>query len=139
MSQTLAIIKPDAVGSGKAGKVLAHLEAAGFTVRALRMIRMSQAQAGAFYAVHKERPFYDSLVGFMTSGPVIPLVLDAEGAVPKLREVIGATDPAEAEEGTIRQLFAESKERNAIHASDSDENARVEIAFFFSDHERLGL
>lgn len=139
MSQTLAIIKPDAVGSGKAGKVLAHLEAAGFTVRALRMTRMSQVQAGAFYAVHEERPFYDSLVAFMTSGPVIPLVLEAEGAVPKLRGVIGATDPAEAEEDTIRHLYAESKERNAIHASDSDENAGMEIAFFFSGHERSAL
>ena len=138
MSHTLAIIKPDAVGSGKAGKVIAHLEDAGFTVRALRLTRLDQAQAGAFYAVHKERPFYGELVEFMTSGPVIPMVLEADDAVAKLRETIGATDPAEAAEGTVRKLYAESKGRNAIHASDSDENAAVEIAFFFSTHERLG-
>jgi nucleoside-diphosphate kinase len=139
MSQTLAIIKPDAVGSGKAGKILAHLEGAGFEVKALRLLSLSREQAGAFYAVHKERPFYAELVDFMTSGPVIPMVLEAEGAVAKLREAIGATDPAEAAEGTVRKLYAESKGRNAIHASDSDENARGEIGFFFSDHERLGV
>ena len=139
MSVTLVIIKPDAVQSGKAGSILAHLEASGFTVRALQMTRMNVVQAGAFYAVHKERPFFDSLVSFMTSGPVIPIVLEAEDAVANLRTVIGATDPAEADDGTIRKLFAESKERNAIHASDSDENAAFEIAFFFSEHQRLGL
>lgn len=139
MNQTLAIIKPDAVGSGKAGKVLAHLEGAGFTVRALRLISLSKPQAGAFYAVHRERPFYGELVEFMTSGPVIPMVLEADGAVMKLRETIGATDPAEAAEGTVRKLYAESKARNAIHASDSDDNARSEIAFFFSDVERLAV
>jgi len=139
MSQTLAIIKPDAVASGHAGKILAHLEDAGFTVRALRMTRLDDAQAGAFYEVHSERPFYGELVEFMTSGPVIPMVLEAKNAVPKLREVIGATDPAEADEGTVRKLYAESKGRNAIHASDSDENAAQEIAFFFSRHERLGV
>ena len=139
MSLTLAIIKPDAVQSGKAGNVLAHLEAAGFTVRALQMTRMNTVQAGAFYAVHKERPFFDSLVTFMTSGPVIPMVLEAEDAVAELRIVIGATNPAEAADGTVRKLFAESKERNAIHASDSDENAEAEIAFFFSAHQRLSL
>lgn len=139
MSQTLAIIKPDAVGSGKAGKILAHLEGAGFSVKALRLLSLSKAQAGAFYAVHEGRPFYDELVEFMTSGPVIPMVLEAEGAVPLLRETIGATDPAEAAEGTVRKLYAESKGRNAIHASDSDENAGNEIAFFFSEHERIGI
>ncbi len=139
MSLTLVIIKPDAVQSGKAGNILAHLEAAGFTVRAMQMTRMSTVQAGAFYAVHKERPFFDSLVTFMTSGAVIPMILEAEDAVAELRTVIGATDPAEAEDGTVRQLFAESKERNAIHASDSDENAAAEIAFFFSAYQRLGL
>lgn len=137
MSTTLAIIKPDAVAAGKAGKILAHLEDAGFTVRALRMTRLSADQAGAFYAVHRERPFYGELVEFMTSGPVMPMVLEAEGAVPKLRETIGATDPAEAAEGTVRKLYAESKGRNAIHASDSDENAANEIAFFFSEADRL--
>jgi nucleoside-diphosphate kinase len=138
MSQTLAIIKPDAVRSGKAGKVLAHLEQAGFTVRALRMVRLDAGSAGEFYAVHKERPFYGSLVEFMTSGPAIPMVLEAPDAVKKLREVIGATDPAEAAPGTVRKLYAESKERNAIHASDSDENAAREIAFFFSERDRIG-
>ena len=137
MSQTLAIIKPDAVESGKAGKILAHLEASGFRVRAIRMTRLGPETAGEFYAVHRERPFYPSLVAFMTSGPAIPLVLEAEGAVAKLRQVIGATDPAQAEAGTIRKLYAESKERNAIHASDSDENAAQEIAFFFPISEVL--
>lgn len=139
MSQTLAIIKPDAVGAGKAGKILAHLEGAGFAVRAMRLVRLDTEQAKAFYAVHEGRPFYDELVEFMTSGPVIPMVLEAENAVPKLREAIGATDPAEAAEGTVRKLYAESKGRNAIHASDSDENAHNEIAFFFSRSERIRL
>ncbi len=139
MTHTLAIIKPDAVASGRAGAILAHLEKGGFTVQALRMTRLNPAQARAFYAVHKERPFYESLVSFMTSGPVIPMVLEAENAVPALRKAIGATDPAEAEEGTVRALYAESKERNAIHASDSDENARNEIGFFFSQSELLAL
>lgn len=138
MNQTLTIIKPDAVASGKAGAILAHLEQAGFTIRACRMMRLTEAQARSFYEVHKERPFYDSLVAFMTSGPAIPAVLEAAGAVPKLREAIGATDPAEAAEGTVRKLYAESKERNAIHASDSDENAAREIAFFFSESDRIG-
>lgn len=139
MSRTLAIIKPDAVGSGYAGKILAHLEEAGFTVKSIQMTRLSEAQAGSFYAVHRERPFYGDLVNFMTSGPCIPMILEADGAVPKLREVIGATDPVEAEDGTIRKLYAENKERNAIHASDSDENAAVEMGFFFSAKEVLGL
>ena len=132
---TLAIIKPDAVASGKAGKVFAHLEQAGFKVRAARMVKLTQAQAEAFYAVHKERPFYRSLVTFMTSGPAIPMALEADNPVKKLRDVIGATDPKEAAPGTVRALFAESKERNAIHASDSDENARREVGFFFTEAE----
>ncbi|MEZ4414713.1 MAG: nucleoside-diphosphate kinase [Gemmatimonadota bacterium] len=139
MRHTLAIIKPDAVAAGRAGKILAHLEGKGFTVRSLQMVRLSRRQAEAFYEVHRERPFYGALVEFMTSGPAIPMVLEAEGAVARLREAIGATDPAEAAEGTVRKLYAESKERNAIHASDSDENAAREIAFFFSERERLGL
>ena len=139
MSRTLAIIKPDAVAAGKAGKIIAHLEAAGFTVLALRMTRLNEAQAGEFYAVHRERPFYGSLVQFMTSGPIMPMALEADNAVPRLRETIGATDPAEAADGTVRKLYAESKERNAIHASDSDENAAIEIGFFFSTHDRLAL
>jgi len=137
MSHTLAIIKPDAVESGKAGKILAHLEDAGFSIRALRLTTLNEAQASAFYAVHQGRPFYDDLVDFMTSGPVIPVVVEAENAVARLRDTIGATDPAEARDGTVRQLYAESKGRNAIHASDSDANAETEIAFFFSTHERL--
>ena len=139
MSRTLAIIKPDATGSGKAGKVLAHLEGGGFKVRALRMTHLSQAQAEEFYAVHRERPFYGELVEFMTSGPCVPMVLEADDAVGKLREAIGATDPAEAAEGTVRKLYAESKGRNAIHASDSDENAAREIGFFFSEADLLGI
>jgi len=137
MSQTLAIIKPDAVAAGKAGKILAHLEGAGFVVRALRMTRLTVDQARAFYAVHQGRPFYDELVDFMTSGPCIPMILEGSNAVAKLRETIGATDPAEAAEGTVRRLYAESKGRNAIHASDSDENAAVETAFFFATQGRI--
>lgn len=137
MSHTLAIIKPDAVAAGDAGNILAHLEREGFTLRALRMTRLTTAQAGAFYAVHAGRPFYDELVAFMTSGPCVPMILEADDAVAKLRRAIGATDPAEAAEGTVRKLYAESKGRNAIHASDSDENAAVETAFFFSAAECL--
>jgi nucleoside-diphosphate kinase len=133
---TLGIIKPDAVAGGRAGKVLAHLEAEGFTLRAGRMTRLSEAEARAFYEVHQERPFYGSLVAFMTSGPCIPMALERDDAVNHLRQVIGATDPAEAADGTIRKLYAESKERNAIHASDSPENAAREVAFFFSEAER---
>ncbi len=136
---TLAIIKPDAVAAGNAGKVLAHLEDAGFTVRAARMDRLTQSQAEAFYEVHRERPFYRSLVTFMTSGPGIPMILERDDAVATLREVIGATDPSEAAEGTVRRLYAESKERNAIHASDSAENAAREVTFFFPEAEVYGL
>ncbi|MEO7649994.1 MAG: nucleoside-diphosphate kinase [Bryobacteraceae bacterium] len=136
-SRTLTIVKPDAFGAGKAGKVIAHLEAGGFKVVAARVLKMTDAQAGAFYEVHKERPFYGSLVKFMTSGPCMPIVLEADNAVLSLREAIGSTDPAEAAEGTVRKLYAESKERNAIHASDSDENAERESRFFFSDAELI--
>jgi nucleoside-diphosphate kinase len=132
MSFTLAIVKPDAVSRGLAGRILAHLENAGFSIRAIRMLRLSEAQAGEFYAVHRERPFYAALVSFMTSGPCMPVLLEHPDAVPALREVIGATDPAEAATGTVRALFAESKERNAIHASDSDDNAAREASFFFA-------
>jgi nucleoside-diphosphate kinase len=130
---TLAIIKPDAMTSGKAGKVLAHLEAAGFAIRGARVLRLSAAQAEAFYAVHRERPFFRPLVAFMTSGPCLPLALERQDAVATLREVIGATDPKDAAPGTVRALYAESKERNAIHASDSPENAVRELAFFFPE------
>jgi nucleoside-diphosphate kinase len=131
----LAIIKPDAFGAGKAGKILAHLEGQGFVLRAARVLHMTEAQAKEFYEVHKERPFYGSLVSFMTSGPCMPLVLEKENAVAAYRTAIGATDPAEAAEGTVRKLFAESKERNAVHGSDSDENAAREAAFLFSESE----
>lgn len=134
---TLTIIKPDAFGAGKAGKIIAHLEQQGFRILASRVLHMSQAQAGEFYAVHKERPFYGSLVSFMTSGPCMPVILEKASAVSALRTAIGATDPAEAEAGTVRKLYAESKERNAIHASDSDENATREARFFFAEMEVL--
>src|SRR5438445_11190763 len=132
---TLAIFKPDAVKRSLAGKIVAHLEAAGFAVRAARLVKLSPAQAEAFYEVHRERPFYRSLVTFMTSAPALALALERADAVAHLRQVIGATDPAEAKPGTVRQLYAESKERNAIHASDSPENAAREIAFFFPERE----
>jgi nucleoside-diphosphate kinase len=136
---TLGIVKPDAVAGGKAGKVIAHLEQAGFTLRGARLVRLSRAEAGAFYAVHRERPFYRDLVEFMTSGPCLPMALERADAVAHLRTVIGATDPAEAAPGTIRKLYAESKGRNAIHASDSIENAAREVGFFFSEGELAGL
>jgi nucleoside-diphosphate kinase len=138
MQKTLAIVKPDAVAAGTAGKILTQLEGTGFSISALRMIRLSQAQAEAFYEVHRKRPFYSSLVVFMTSGPCIPVLLERENAVAVLRETIGATDPAEAADGTIRKLYAESKERNAIHASDSVENAAREARFFFAEVDELG-
>lgn len=137
-NRTLAIIKPDAFGAGKAGKILALLEEKGFKLIAAKAKYLSQKEAGAFYEVHKARPFYGELVEFMTSGACMPLVLEKEGAVAALREAIGATDPAEAAEGTVRKLYAESKGRNAIHASDSDENAAREIAFFFAETELVG-
>ncbi len=138
MQQTLAIIKPDATERNLVGQILAHLEDAGFQVRALEMTRLTKGQAQEFYAVHKGRPFYEELVEFMTSGPVVPVLLERDDAVAKLREVIGATDPAEAEEGTVRALYAESKGRNSIHASDAPETAAREILFFFSEADAAG-
>ena len=134
---TLTIIKPDAFSTGKTGKIIAHLEGQGFRILASRVIHLTKDQAGEFYAVHRERPFYSSLVTFMTSGPCMPMVLEKPDAVSGLRTAIGATDPAEAAPGTVRKLHAESKERNAIHASDSDENAAREARFFFSETELL--
>jgi nucleoside-diphosphate kinase len=136
---TLGIIKPDAVAGGKTGAILAHLQKAGFIPRAIRLVRLTRPEAGAFYEVHRGRPFYAELVEFMTSGPCLPLALEREDAVAHLRTVIGATDPAEAVPGTVRKLFAESKGRNAIHASDSPENARREVAFFFTEAELARL
>ncbi len=132
-NRTLTIIKPDAFGAGKAGKIIALLEERGFRIAAARVLHLSQAQAEAFYAVHRERPFFASLTKFMTSGPCMPMLLERADAVSSLRETIGATDPAEAAAGTVRALYAESKERNAIHASDSDENAKLEGSFFFAE------
>ena len=132
---TLGIVKPDAVASGNLGNILAHLEKAGYRLRAGRLTRLSQADAEAFYEVHRGRPFYPELVEFMTSGPCFPMALEKDDAVKAFREAIGATDPAQAAPGTIRKLFAESKGRNAVHGSDSDENAAREIAFFFRSTE----
>jgi nucleoside-diphosphate kinase len=134
-NRTLTIIKPDAFNSGKGGLIIAHLEKAGFKIVATRVMRLTEAQAGAFYAVHRERPFFAPLVRFMTSGKCMPIVLERADAVTSLRKAIGATDPAEAEAGTVRKLYAESKERNAIHASDSDENAQRESTFFFAESD----
>lgn len=132
-NRTLTIIKPDAFGTQKAGRILAHLEAQGFTLKAARVMHLSAEQAGKFYEVHKERGFFGELVEFMTSGPCMPMLLEKADAVAALRVAIGATDPAEAADGTVRKLFAESKGRNAIHASDSDDNASVEASFFFPE------
>ena len=137
MDMTLAILKPDSVAAGNAGKILAHLEAEGFTLRALKLLHLSGEQAQAFYEVHRERPFYGSLVEFMTSGPVVPVALERVDAVAHLRQVMGATDVAKAAPGTVRNLFGTSIERNAIHGSDSAENAALELAFFFSRAELL--
>jgi nucleoside-diphosphate kinase len=136
---TLGIVKPDAVETGKTGAILAHLQKAGFTIRAARLVRLTRAEAEAFYEVHRGRPFYGDLVQFMTRGPSLPVVLERQDAVTHMRNVIGATDPAEAAPGTIRKLFAESKGRNAIHASDSPENATREVGFFFTEGELAQL
>ena len=134
---TLTIVKPDAFGAAKAGKIIALLEEKGFRVKAARVLHLTKQQAEEFYAVHRGRPFYGELVDFMTSGPCMPLVLEKAGAVLALRDAIGATDPAEAAPGTVRKLYAESKGRNAIHASDSDENAVREARFFFAETELI--
>jgi len=133
--RTLTIIKPDSVENGNIGNIVAHLEREGFRVVAARMLRLTQAQAGAFYAVHRERPFYGSLVAYMTSGPVWVMCLEREDAVHHLRTVMGATNPADAADGTIRAAYGTSIERNAIHGSDSLENAAIEVAFFFAASE----
>jgi nucleoside-diphosphate kinase len=135
LQRTFSIVKPDAVATGKAGLILSLLESNGFRILGLRMVKLSQAQAEGFYAVHKERPFFKSLVTFMTEGPVIVMALEREDAVKKLREVMGATNPANAAEGTVRKLYAESIERNAIHGSDAPETAAQELAYFFNGIE----
>ncbi len=136
-NHSLTIIKPDAFASGKAGQIIAHLEKGGFKIIAARVMRLTDAQAGEFYGVHRERPFFGSLTKFMTSGKCMPMILEKADAVASLRTAIGSTDPAEAAEDTVRKLFAESKERNAIHASDSDENAEREARFFFAEADTL--
>lgn len=138
-NRTLGIVKPDAVTGGKLGAILAHLEREGFVIRAARLLRMSGIEAEAFYEVHRGRPFYPGLVEFMSSGPCFPMVLEKANAVQAFRAVIGATDPEEAAPGTIRKLYAESKGRNAVHGSDSDETAAHEIEFFFTEAERAAL
>ena len=135
---TLAIIKPDAVASGNAGKIIDRILQTGFKIRASRIIHLTRDQAEDFYAVHRERPFYDELTSFMSSAPAMPLVLEKSGAVEEFRKLMGATDPAEAEKGTIRKHFAKNKGENAVHGSDSDENAQKEVAFFFAQSDILG-
>jgi nucleoside-diphosphate kinase len=136
--RTLSIIKPDATRRNLTGRINAKFEEAGLRIVAQKRLQLTQAQAGAFYAVHKERPFYKDLVSFMTSGPVVAQVLEGENAVARNREVMGATNPANAAEGTIRKEFAESIEANSVHGSDSAENAAIEIAFFFAGIEITG-
>lgn len=138
METTLTIVKPDAVAAGNTGNIIAHLERAGFVIAAMKKVTLSEAQARAFYAVHSERPFYNDLVAFMTSGPVVPMILRREDAVAKLREAMGATDSRQAAEGTIRNLYGTDIEKNAIHGSDAPQTAAVERAFFFSRLEENG-
>ena len=136
-NRTFTIIKPDSVRKGNFGKIINRIEAEGFRILGIKKLGLSQRQAQAFYAVHKERPFYGSLVDYMTSGPVYVAALERDNAVAELRKLMGATDPTKADEGTIRKEFGESIEQNAIHGSDSDENAKIEIAFFFAESELI--
>lgn len=135
--RTFTMIKPDAVANGHIGAILNDIIAGGFKIVAMKYIHLTQETAGNFYAVHKERPFYDDLVQFMTSGPIVAAILEKENAVEDFRTLIGATDPTKADEGTIRQKYAKSIDANAIHGSDSDENAAIEGNFFFSQFERF--
>ena len=134
-NRTFTIIKPDSVRKGNFGKIISRLEAEGFRILGLKKVALSRRQAEGFYAVHKERPFFGSLVEYMTSGPVYVAALERDNAVASLRQVMGATDPAKADANTIRKEFGESIEQNAIHGSDSDENAKIEISFFFAESE----
>lgn len=133
--RTFTMLKPDALEAGNIGKILAMIEEAGFTIRAMKYTRLNKAEAEKFYEVHSERPFYGELVEYMTSGPIVAAILEKDDAVASFRKLIGATDPAEAEEGTIRKKYAESKAKNAVHGSDSDENAANECNFHFSGRE----
>lgn len=136
-NRTFTMIKPDATGKGYTGAILDQIIKAGFSIKAMKWIQLTNAQAGEFYAVHKERGFYQELVQFMSSGPVVAAILEKENAVADFRKLIGATDPAKADEGTIRKNFASSVGENAVHGSDSDENAAIEGSFFFSGFERF--
>jgi len=135
VQRTLAILKPDCVRKNLIGKVIKRLEAEGFKIVALKLVKLNSKTAGEFYAVHKERPFFYDLVSFMSSGPCVPIVLEKENAINDFRKVIGATDPAEAEEGTVRKMYADSKEQNIVHGSDAPETAAYEIGYFFSGKE----
>lgn len=135
LERTLAIIKPDAVKKNVVGEILAMITKAGFKVLGLKMTKINKVQAGAFYEVHKERPFYGELVDYMCSGSIVPIALEKENAIEDYRKLIGSTDPTEADEGTVRKLYGESKAINAVHGSDSVENGLKEIAFFFSESE----
>ncbi|MCX6147489.1 MAG: nucleoside-diphosphate kinase [Candidatus Kapabacteria bacterium] len=137
-NKTFAIIKPDAVAKNVVGEIIAMIQKAGFKVLAMKYTRITKVQAGEFYSVHKERPFYGELVDYMTSGAIVPIALEKENAVEEFRKLIGATDPTKADEGTVRKLFGTGIEANAIHGSDSDENALNEIGFFFSKSEVVG-
>jgi nucleoside-diphosphate kinase len=137
LERTFAIIKPDAVGKGQSGEILSMIEGAGFRVVAMKMRQLTKQDAEAFYAVHRARPFFPGLVTFMTEGPVVTLVLEREDAIAKWRDLMGATNPANAAEGTIRKRFAENIERNCVHGSDGSETAAVEIPFFFAGNELL--
>ncbi|MFN3194923.1 MAG: nucleoside-diphosphate kinase [Chlorobiota bacterium] len=138
-NKTIAIIKPDAVAKNVIGEIVSKITQAGFKINGMKLIKLSEKQAGAFYEIHKERPFYGELIEYMTSGPVVPISLEKENAVEDFRKLIGATNPAEAEEGTIRKLYGAGIEANAIHGSDSDENATIETNFFFSRSELVNL
>lgn len=135
-NKTFTMIKPDATGAGNTGKIIDRIIGAGFTIRAMKWTQLSQADAEAFYAIHKERPFFGELVEYMTSGPIVAAILEKDNAVADFRELIGATNPEEAAEGTIRRDFAQSIAANAVHGSDSDDNAAIEGAFFFSVREQ---
>jgi len=136
-NKTLAILKPDCVRKNLMGQVISKINEAGFKIKAIKMVRLTNDSAGGFYEIHKERPFFNDLLAYMTSGPCVPIALEKDNAVEDFRKLIGATNPADAEDGTIRKLYAESIEQNIVHGSDSDENAEIEIAHFFSRKELL--
>lgn len=137
VERTLCILKPDCVRKHLQGEVIARIQKAGFTILGMKQLRLTKEEAGAFYVVHMGRPFYDGLVEFMTSGPCVPIALEKESAVADYRKLIGATDPRDAEQGTIRKLFADSKGENIVHGSDSPENGKIEVAFFFAESELI--